>query len=37
MRARLAAALRQARLETCSLDHVQEGVQEVVKRKHFLL
>ena len=32
MRARLAAALRQARLEACSLDHVQDGVQEVVKK-----
>ena len=32
MRARLAAAPRQARLEACRLDHVQEGLQEVVKK-----
>ena len=31
MRARQAAAPRQARLESCSLDHLQEGVPEVVK------
>ena len=31
MRARQAAAPRQAQLEACSLDHLQEGVQEVVE------
>ena len=35
MRARQAAAPRQARLEACSLDHLQEGVQEVVKKHIF--
>ena len=35
MRARKAAAPSQARLEACSLAHVQEGVQEVVNKTMF--
>ena len=32
MRARQASAPRQARLEPCSLAHVQEGVQEAIEK-----
>ena len=37
MRARQAAAPRQAQLQACSLAHMQEGVQEVVNKKRVML